>query len=240
MATAKVRWGRILRYTFVGFLVLVTVVASRAGAPWFLSLAGICIVSIIAVGRRRILRPGIARTAGEIVCRYIPWYEGSAYVLNLVLPLMGVAMVAAGYAPAYPAWLRYGGFILLLGATPLSMFATVRMWRRCFLRISPSALTVRLADSEATEVPRERIASITPKTVPNGVSGASLQVEIAYHAADSSSDITKTMVLGLQLTVEPINLLNALTTWLDATHHDPIELLNVIEQILRGRFMAGV
>jgi hypothetical protein len=235
----KARWGRLLRYAFAGFLSLVTIVASRAGAPWYLSLIAVCVVSIIIVGRRRIFRPGITRTNSEIVCRYIPWYEGNAYFLNVALPLMGMASLGAGFAPGNPPWLRFTGF-LLLGLTPLFTFAAARMWRRCFLRISPSALTVRLADSEATEIPRARIESIAPKIVPNGVSGESLQVEIAYHAPDSSSDTPKTILLGLQLSIQPINLLNALATWNDATHDDPRELLDLIEQILRGRSMAGV
>jgi hypothetical protein len=153
---------------------------------------------------------------------------------------MGVAMIAAGYAPGNPAWLRYGG-IFLVGLTPLFTFATVSMWRRCFLRISPSALTVRLVapKDKPTEIRRERVESITPKIVPNGVGGEALQVEIAYHPADLSTDATKTVLLGPQLSVQPINLLHALVAWKDATHDDPGELLDRIEGILRGRSTAG-
>jgi hypothetical protein len=152
------------------------------------------------------LRAGVTRTSDEIVCRYLPWYEGNAYGLSVGFPLMGVAMIAAGYAPGNPAWLRYGG-IFLVGVTPLCTFATVSMWRRCFLRISPSALTVRLVapKDKPTEIRRERVESITPKIVPNGVGGEALQVEIAYHPADLSTDATKTVVLGPQLSVQQIN-----------------------------------
>ncbi|MBB5161893.1 hypothetical protein HNP02_001830 [Mycobacterium sp. AZCC_0083] len=92
-----------------------------------------------------------------------------------------------------------------------------------------------------TEIPRERVQSITPKVIANSANGvASLQVEIAYQTADSSDDATKTVLLGLQLTVVPDNLLNALVAWKDATNDDPSELLDRIERILMGRSMAGV
>jgi hypothetical protein len=101
-------------------------------------------------------------------------------------------------------------------------------------------LTARLAKGETTEIRRGRVKSITPKMVPNGVGGASPQVEIAYHATDSISGAAKTMLLGTQLTVQPINLLNALVAWRDDTQDDPHELLDRVERILRGRSMAGV
>jgi len=63
----------------------------------------------------------------------------------------------------------------------------------------------------------------------------SLQVEIAYQPIDSSSDTTQNVLLGLQLTVQPDNLLNALVAWKDATTDDPSELLDRIERILLGR-----
>jgi hypothetical protein len=238
---AKDRWGRVLRYAFAGFLCLFTVVATLTGLQWYWSLIGVCTVSILIMGRRRIFRAGVTRTADEIVCRYVPWYEGNAYTLNVLGPLMGVAMVAAGFTPGNPVWLRFGG-IILLGLTSLFTFAAVRMWRRCFLRFTPSALTVRLAapKDEPTEIPRERVESIVPKIVPNGVSGQSLQVEIAYHSGDLSSDPTETVLLGLQLSVQPNDLLNALMAWKDGAHDDPSELLDRIDRILRGRSMAGV
>jgi hypothetical protein len=236
----KGRWRRVLRYALGGALCLLTAVAARAGLQWYWSLVIFCVAVLIILGRRRIFRAGVTRTADEIVCRYIPWFEGNAYFLNLGLPLMGVAMVAAGYAPGNPAWLRYGGF-LLLGLMPLIVFSVVSMWRRCLLRIAPSALNVRLAKGDPIEIRRELIQSITPKIIPNPVNGSqSLQVEIAYHTADLSSDTTKTVLLGLQLSVQPINLLNALMAWKDATNDDPGELLDRIERILLGRSMAGV
>jgi hypothetical protein len=48
------------------------------------------------------------------------------------------------------------------------------------------------------------------------------------------------VVLGLQLSVQPVDLLNALVAWKDGARDDPSELLDRIEGILRGRSTAGV
>ncbi|WP_406817376.1 hypothetical protein [Mycobacterium sp. M23085] len=234
------RWGRILRYTFGAALCVVTVVAARAGVHWYLCLFGFCLALMLILGRRRIFRAGVNRSADEIVCRYVPWYEGNVYVLNVLVPVLGMASVGAGWAPGNPLWLRFTG-IILLAATPLFVFSAVRMWRRCLLRITPSALTVRLAAprDELTEIRRDCVLSIEPKIVPNSVSGQSLQVGIAYRTADLSSD-TRTVLLGLQLSVEPVNLLKALVAWKDGASDNPSALLDRIDGILRGRSRAGV
>jgi hypothetical protein len=227
---------RVLRYTFGGAMCLLAVVASLTGLQWYWALVMFCVAFLILLGRRRIFRASVSRTVDDVVCRYIPWYEGNGYFLNLALPLIGVAMVAAGYAPGNPWWLRYGGYILLC-LMPLIVFSVVSMWRRCYLRIAPSALTVRLAGpkDQGTEIPRELVQSITPKMIPNSVNGLpSLQVEIAYRAADSGSETTKTVLLGLQVTVQPANLLNALLAWKQRTDDAPSELLDRVERLLKG------
>ncbi|MHC1406247.1 hypothetical protein ACYJ3A_16720, partial [Mycobacterium avium subsp. paratuberculosis] len=88
---ASGRWGRVLRYAFGVALLLVTVVATSAGVRWYLSLIGFCTALLFVLGRRRIFRPGVNRSGNEIVCRYLPWYEGNAYVLNVLVPLLGAA-----------------------------------------------------------------------------------------------------------------------------------------------------
>ncbi len=93
------------------------------------------------------MRAGVTRTPEEIVCRYVPWYEASAYLLNFALPLMGIAGIYAGYVPGNPVWLRFVGILLLL-ATLLMIYATFRMWHRCSLRFTPSTLTIRVADPQ--------------------------------------------------------------------------------------------
>lgn len=192
---------------------------------------------MIVVGKRRILRAGVSRGPGEIVCRYVPWYETSAYFLNIGLPALGIAMIAAGYDPGYPAWFCFGG-IVLLAAALLMIYATFRMWHRCSLRFTPSTLTIRVADPKIRpgELPRDRIEAITPKWIANSVSGVkALQVEIVYRPEQSTTDRTETVMLGLQLTVEPINLYGALVAWHDGAGADANQLLDRIEGILRGR-----
>ncbi|WP_307856781.1 hypothetical protein [Mycolicibacter acidiphilus] len=186
---------------------------------------------IIAVGRRRIFRPDVIRTTDSIICRYVPWYEGNNYFLCLLLPLMGVALIAAGRDSDNPAWLQFGGIVLLC-LMPLFLHSIINMWRRCVLHISPSALTLRLGmpGSELTEIRRDQIVSITPMIVTTGPN-KSLQTQIVYHPVTGE---TETILLGLQLTVRPIDLANALMSWNDADVDDPDELLDLIERVLRG------
>jgi hypothetical protein len=237
----KRRWVRVLQFTIVAVLCLLMPVAMQTGFPWYGSVIVLCSAVIIIVGQHRIFRPAVSRTASEIVCRYIPWYEGNAYFFCLLIPLMGIAMVAAGREAGYPPWFQFAG-IMLLGIMALMLWSVVHVWRRSFLRISPSALTLRSGTlgSKLTEIRREDVRSITPKIVPNPVSGKSLQVEIAYHPAESGSNTVETVLLGLHLTVRPINLVNALTTWRNSAIDDPHELLDLIEYILRARSLAGV
>lgn len=234
------RWPGVLRFCLGMACVLVAVLAFLKGLAWYWVVICFCGASFAVVGKRRILRPGVSRTSEDIVCRYVPWYEVGAYLLNFALPLMGIAAVYAGYVPGNPVWLRYGGILLLL-ATLLMMYATFRMWRRCSLRFTPSTLTIRVADPKIRpgELPRERIEAITPKWIANSVSGVkALQVEIAYRSDDPTTDKTETVMLGLQLTVEPINLYGALVTWKDGADANPSQLLDRIEQLLRGHSAA--
>lgn len=231
----KNRWGPALRYAFAAALCLLLPVGAWAGLQWYWSVVNLCTALIVILGQRRIFRPGVARTADAIICRYTPWFEGNAYMVIIVIPLMGVAGTAAGREPSNPAWLQFIG-ILLMGIMPLALISVLRMWRRCPLCISPTALTLRAATpgSKLTKIPREQVESITPKMVRNPVNGQSLQTEIAYRAADSNNSDLQTVLLGLHLTVQPINLANALVAWKDATDEDPSELLDRIEGILQG------
>ncbi|OBH19104.1 hypothetical protein [Mycolicibacter sinensis] len=236
----KGRWARVVRYAFGGFLLLLAIADVWVGFPWYGTLGIVCAALAIIIPQRRIFRPGLNRTGSEIICRYTPWFEGNAYMAGTVIPLMGVAMAAAGRDPGYPAWFQIGG-ILLMGVMPLVLFSALRMWRRCPLRISPSALALRPATpgSKWTEIRREQVESITPKIVPNPVNGQSLQTEIAYRTGGSERTDIQTVLLGLHLTVQPINLANALVAWKDATDDDPDALLDRIDQILRGHSDVG-
>jgi hypothetical protein len=237
---AKRRWKKVPRYTFGGALLLVASINVLVGSAWYLCLGVAVTGGIIVVGQRRLVRTGVSRSQDKVVCRYIPWYEGNAYSVVTLIPLMGVAMVAAGCAPDYPAWLLPGG-IILVGVTLLAVYSIVRMWRQCLLCITPSTLVVRPAErgSELTEIRRELVESIEPKIVPLPYS-QSLQVAITYRPVDAGSGSTKTVIIGLHLSVRPINLLNALVAWKDGADDDPSELLDRIERVVRSRSLAGV
>ena len=238
-----VRWGPVLRYLFGGAICLLAVGALGAGLQWYSAVGTLSAGLLIIIGRRRIFRTAVARTSDEIICRYVPWYEGNAYALIVALPLMGVAFIAAGFSPGYPVWLRYGGFFLL-GVMPLIVYSVVTIWRRNILRITPSRLFLRFASAPKdglSEVRRELVQSITPKMIPNSVNGIkSLQVEVAYRPVDFSDETPKVVLLGLYLSVQPTNLLDALVAWKDAATDDPSELLDRIERILRGQSTADV
>jgi hypothetical protein len=226
------RWRRVPGYIFGGALFLVAGIDALVGGPWYLSLGVAVTGGIIAVGQRRIFRAAVSHSGNELICRYIPWYESNAYSVVTLLPLMGVAMAAAGCAPGYPMWMLLGGIILLLGVTPLTVYGIVRMWCRSLLVITPSALTVRLVErgSELTEIRRELVESIEPKLAYR----QSLQVAITYRPSDVDSDSTKTVILGLRLTVRPVNLLHALLAWKDGDSDNPSELLDRVEEVLRA------
>lgn len=235
------RWGSVLQYAVGGALAVVAVVAAANGMPWYLAAGILVMASFVVLGRRRILRSAVTRTAeDEIVCGFRPWFEGDAYLVNIAIPLLGVCSLGAGYAPGNPVWLRYVGF-LLVGLLPLFLYGTYNRWRLSLVRITPSALTMRVPTprkQQPTAVTRERVASITPTTRYSSGGLSSLQVEVAYHGTDPTGDTT--MLLGQDLTVHPTNLCHALVAWREATHPDPDELMNRIEQILQGRSTVDV
>ncbi|WP_163716691.1 hypothetical protein [Mycobacterium timonense] len=235
--SAKGRRVRVRRYAVGGALCLLAGINALIGSAWYLWLGAAAVgVGIIYGSGRRIFGAGVRRTGQEIVCRYLPWYESNPYIATLLLPLIAIAMIGAGCAPGNPAWLWYGG-VILLAISALLMGVSVWIWRRSLLRITPPALTVRIAErgSELTDIRREDVRSIEPKLVPNAAAGTErLQVEIAYQPADVSNETTVTVMLGMYLSVQPINLLNALVAWKDGAHENPCELLDRIEGILRG------
>lgn len=233
----KEAWVRLLRYTFAGALFVLTGVTMLVGAPWYVTL-GIAVTGcIILLGtQRRTVHPGVSRTTDAVICRYLPWYESNAYFTNVLLPLLGIAVVAAGYAPENPAWLRYGG-IALLSISALLMAVTVFIWRRSLLCITARLLTVRIAErgSAPTSLRREQIQSIELKDIHNvGAGTDSAQVEIVYCTVDTDRSTPKTMLISRYLSVAPLNLAEALTVWNNNTATDEHELLDRIEQSMRG------
>jgi hypothetical protein len=143
-------------------------VAALQGFPWYFAVVLLLGTIFMTMGRRRIFRAAVNRGDGEIFCRFIPWYEGNAYFVTLALPIIAVASLCAGFASGNSAWLPFTGLVLLAGSPPFA-FVTVRNWRRCFLRITPSTLTARLPKGDAIEIQRELIESIAPKAFSNGM-----------------------------------------------------------------------
>jgi hypothetical protein len=233
----RLRWGSVVRYALAGALGVVAVVAAVKGLPWYLIAFVPVITSFVVLGRRRILRAAVTRTAdGEIVCRFVPWFEGDAYLVNIAIPLLGVAALGFGFAPGEPVWLRFVGF-LLVGLVPLFVYGTYRRWRLSLVRITPSALALRVPTSrkqEPTTIARERVVSITLKTRYTSGGLPVLQVEVTYHRTDSTADTATSMLLGQDLTVQPTNLYRALTTWHDTTGAAPPALMDRIERTLRA------
>lgn len=232
-----------LRYAVGGALCLLAVINVLVGSAWYLPVgAAACGVGIIYGSGRRIFGAGVSRTGDAIVCRYIPWYEGNTYVFGTFFPLMSAVAIAAGCAPGNPAWLWYSG-IVLLAIFALLVVVAIWIWRRSLLRITPSVLAVRIAErgSELTDIRREHVRSIEPKLVSNAAAGTErLQVEIAYQPADVSNETTSTVMLGMYLTVQPINLVKALVAWNEDARENPRELLDRVERILRGQSTDGV
>lgn len=251
-------WTLWLSAVGVSFLAL-AVSAVIAGAPWYtgLSVASIALMATLGYGWK--FRPAVTRSAGEVVCRYLPWLEGNAYGLLVALPAMGLGAVLLGNEPGADSRFRFGGYFLLAW-TPAAVFRVVRMWRRSLLRITPSTLTlgVSASGSGVVEIRREDVTAITV-TPTRVVSVSDLQVRIDYFAPvdddedwcgedwceeDDCGDRTgiRTVVIGptpsswepaLQLTVQPTNLGRALTLWRESTEADPVALLDEIEHILR-------
>jgi hypothetical protein len=238
-------------YLLGGALLLLTAMIASYSAPLFLvvgnAATGLSIIlgSITFLGNRRILPVAVSREGGAVVCRYIPWYELNDYMRFLLLPILGICFVVGGLGPGRPVWLVFAG-LFTLGIVAVTGYFVRQMWRRCLLRITPTALTVRLParGSQLTEIARSRIESITDAQAE--VSAAIIpvnvtQIAIAYRPADTSGGARQTVLIGpppgktaMQVSVHQPNMVNALQAWKDADPNDP-GLMDRVEAILRGK-----
>jgi hypothetical protein len=196
-------------------------------------------------GNRRILPVAVSREGGAVVCRYIPWLELNSYTVFLLLPILGITGIVLGLEPGRPVWLVFAG-LLALGGVVVAGYFVGQMWRRCLLRITPTALTVRLParGSQLTEIARSRIESITDAQAE--VSAAIIpvnvtQIFIAYQPADPGTATTQTVLIGpppgktaMQVSVHQPNMITALHAWKDGDPNDP-GLMDRVEAILRGK-----
>lgn len=232
----KAHWGKVLQYVFGGVLCLLAGITMWAGAPWYVGLGITSIGAMFILGSdRRLFRLGVRRSGIEIICRYVPWYEGFTYFVGFLFGGLGIACAGAGFASGNLIWLRFSGLILLC-LSALAITFSVVMWRRCLLCITAPALRVRgvVGASNLTEIRRELVRSIEPKIVTSGLGVESLKVELVYEQAGTSGT-TNTVLLGPQITVQPENLLRALVDWKCATQSEPAQLLDRVERLLRGR-----
>ena len=251
----KLGWAEVLGYIIGGLMLLPAVLNSSLGAPLY-QVAGLAAGGLITIagsltflGNRRVLPLGIFRDGDSVVCRYIPWFEMNAYIMFVVVPIVGISAVAAGSIPGKPGWLRFFG-LLILGIVVLAGYFVVQMWRRCLVTFGRSSVTVRLParGSGFTEVSRPQVLSITSADAEVGAAFAPAtvkQVALTYQSADQSSD-TRTVLIGppagktaLQVSVAPTAVYNALLAWKDADPNDP-RLMDRIEAILRGKEPASV
>jgi hypothetical protein len=196
-------------------------------------------------GNRRILPVAVSREGGAVVCRYIPWLELNDYMRFLLLPILGICFVVGGLGPGRPVLLVFAG-LFTLGIVVVAGYFVGQMWRRCLLRITPTALTVRLParGSQLTEIARSRIESITDAQAE--VSAAIIpvnvtQIFIAYRPADPGTATTQTVLIGpppgktaMQVSVHQPNMITALHAWKDGDPNDP-GLMDRVEAILRGQ-----
>lgn len=227
----KIRWVEVLGYIIGGALLLLAAGNATGGAPLVL-VVGLVAAALLIIsasftfwGNRRILPVGVTRDGDAIICRYIPWYELNDYTRFTILPIIGG--------------------LLVLGVVLLTGYFVGRMWRRCLLRFSPDALTVRLpaGGSRLTEIPRSRIQSIADAEAEVGADFAPAtltQIAIAYRPADAGS-ATATVLIGpppgktaMQLSVHQTKMFHALKVWEDANPGEP-RLMDRIEAILRGK-----
>jgi hypothetical protein len=235
--------GRWVRYVFCALLIVGAVYLALRGGNMYLSLGiGAVGVGALVAWGRVLFGTGVTRDGAAIVCRNVPWLEGTVYALPMFL-LMGVAAIGLGGQPGYPGFSRYIGYAMV-ALTPLGALGFARARRLSLLRITPEAITVQapgrpypsqLFRSQPVEIPRERIDSITSKFTP--VAGLiAHEVQITYRTTDSETP--KTWVFGppspCQVTVEPSNLLTALQIWKAADAGDP-GLMSRLEPILSSR-----
>ena len=249
--TMRGRVASVLRNTLVVLtnavgviMVVLGVVAAANGWGWFFLLFGLSLGLMFMFGfpQSRVLKAGISRTP-EIVCRYVPWFQGNFYVL-VALPLLAISATGLGLTTGWDAENIVGAIagIVLLALAVSGFRSQARLWRRCRLRIGQSELAIEVIKAGAAPIviPREAVQAINTKIVDDGgVDGSKTRyvalvygggggqpetIHIGRHIAES----------GLLLSVKPQNLERALAAWKNGESDHP-ELLDRVEAILRGR-----
>jgi hypothetical protein len=249
--TTRGRVASVLRNTLVVLtnvvgviMVVLGVVAAANGWGWFFLLFGLSLGLIFMFGfpQSRVLKAGISRTP-EIVCRYVPWFQGNFYVL-VALPLLAISGTGLGLTTGWDAENIVGAIagIVLLALAVSGFRSQARLWRRCRLRIGQSELAIEVIKAGAAPIaiPREAVQAINTKIVDDGgVDGSPTRyVALVYGGGGGQPETIhigrQKAESGLLLSVKPQNLERALAAWKDGGSDDP-ELLDRVEAILRGR-----
>lgn len=211
---------------------------------YFIAAAAVFGVVLIVVGSGRIYRPAVTRTADNIECRYAPWHEATFYLALIGMPLLGYMMIVGGAMSGRgsPSLWRIVG-ILVMVATPIPVFVFALQRRRSLVRITPLTLTVpvRAHRHVLTEIPRDRIQSITLTAGQLSNSANAPVTQITYQD-QGSQQIVLFGPTGAKkttwLTVEQADLLAALQSWKRSDRNDPA-LMDRTESILRGSASAN-
>jgi hypothetical protein len=239
--TGKPTWFAIASIATAAIMIVLAIGGMLLG-EWLLSLgvlvgAGIIIASFLAV-----FRVAVTREPDAVVCRYVPWYEPGPVAAVPALAVSGILGLALAFQPGNsPVFAVFG--VALLALTPVVALKFLRGYRRCFLRITPTALRVPDPGREwaVTDIPRERIQSIAPAGEAAGFGSSTYRVtDITYGTGDSGS-AARTVRVGqapaedtVWLTLDPSNLRLALHAWKDGDPNDP-GLMDRVEAILRGK-----
>jgi hypothetical protein len=249
--TTRGRVASVLRNTLVVLtnvvgviMVVLGVVAAANGWGWFFLLFGLSLGLIFMFGfpQSRVLKAGISRTP-EIVCRYVPWFQGNFYVL-VALPLLAISGTGLGLTTGWDAENIVGAIagIVLLALAVSGFRSQARLWRRCRLRIGQSELAIEVIKAGAAPIviPREAVQAINTKIVDDGgIDGSPTRyVALVYGGGGGQPETIhigrQKAESGLLLSVKPQNLERALAAWKNGGSDDP-ELLDRVEAILRGR-----
>ena len=248
--TARGRVASVLRNTLVVLtnavgviMVVLGVVAAANGWSWFFLLFGLSLGLIFMFGfpQSRVLKAGISRTP-EILCRYVPWFQGDFYVLVASL-LLVISVIGLGLSKGWDAENIVGAIagIVLLALAVSGFRSQARLWRRCRLRIGQSELAIEVIKAGAAPivVPREAVQAINTEIVDGGIDGSTTRYLALVYGGGGGQPETihigrHTAESGLLLSVKPQNLERALAAWKDGGSDDP-ELLDRVEAILRGR-----
>ena len=223
---------------------LVSVVAAAYGESRFFIILGgfsLGLMFLFGIPPSRVLRAGISRTPTEIVCRYIPWYQGNFFLLCVALPLLGISALGLGFGLGVGGILDAIAGIVLLALTLPSFRSQARLWRRCQLRIGRSELAIEVIQAGAApiSIPRQAFQAIDTKTVDVGTDGSTARYLALVYGGGGGQPETiqigrQTAESGLLLSVKLQNLERALAAWKDGGSDDP-ELLDRVEAILRCR-----